>query len=193
MTGPLIIVSGPSGSGKSTVIRLLLARGDLPLHLSVSATTRERRPGEVDGKDYYFWGREEFEKHLAANELVEWAEVHGNCYGTLKNEIEGPRAKGVGVILDIDVQGAQQVRKQYTECVSIFLCTSSFEVYRERLERRHTEAPATIARRLETAKKELEHREEYDYIVLNDDLETAVAGVHDLIAMSFEKGGPHAG
>jgi guanylate kinase len=192
MTGPLIILSGPSGSGKSTVIRELLARGDLPLHLAVSATTRPRRPSEKEGKDYYFWDRAAFEKHLAAGEFVEWAEVHGNLYGTLKSEVEGPRANGQGVILDIDVQGAQQVRKQYPVCVSIFLCASSFEAYRERLERRHTESPATIARRLETARKELEHRDEYEHVVVNDDLALAVARVHELIVQSFGKGGAHA-
>src|SRR5262245_32854062 len=109
---PLIILSGPSGSGKSTVICGLLAPGDLRLRLSVSVTTRPPRPGERDGVHYYFWTRERFEAERAAGGFLEWAEVHGNCYGTLRREVEPYREQGWGVILDIDVQGAAQVRVQ---------------------------------------------------------------------------------
>src|SRR5262245_38390903 len=115
--GPLIILSGPSGSGKSTVIRNLLARGDLPLRLSVSVTTRPSRRGERDGVDYYFWPRERFEAEKGRGAFLEWAEVFGHYYGTLRREVEPYREQGVGVILDIDVQGASQVRGLCPEAV----------------------------------------------------------------------------
>lgn len=109
--GPLIILSGPSGSGKSTVIARLRALGEVPLRLSVSATTRPPRPGEKDGVDYHFWARERFEAGIRGGEFLEWAEVFGNYYGTLRHEVEPSREQGTGVILDIDVQGARQIRK----------------------------------------------------------------------------------
>jgi guanylate kinase len=189
MTGPLIVVSGPSGSGKSTLIGHVVRHSGLPLRLAVSATTRSPRPREKDGVDYHFWSREEFRKHLEGGEFLEWAEVHGNWYGTLRCEVEEDRARGVGVLLDIDVQGARAVQRQYPECVTIFLCTSSWETYEQRLRRRGTEDEAAIARRLETARSELQHREEFDYVVINDDLETAVSAVVALIARAFEEGG----
>jgi guanylate kinase len=190
--GPLIIVSGPSGSGKSTVIGRVLAEGSLPLHLSVSATTRPRRKGEIDGVHYHFWTREEFEAHLAAGAFLEFAEVHGNLYGTLRSEVDDYRARGQGVLLDIDVQGAAAVRRLYPECVSIFLCTSGWEAYEQRLRRRGTEDEAAIARRLATARRELGRKGEFDHVVVNDDLDAAVARVRGLVAEAFAKGGSHA-
>src|SRR5688500_624636 len=103
--GPLVILSGPSGSGQSTVLERLLADSELPLRMSVSATTRDRRPGEQDGVEYHFWDRERFEREVAAGAFLEWAEVHGRYYGTLQGEVEPYRRQGIGVILDIDVQG----------------------------------------------------------------------------------------
>jgi guanylate kinase len=190
MPGPLIILSGPSGSGKSTVIRRLLAEGGLPLRLSVSATTRRPRRGEQDGVEYYFWTRERFQEQVEAGAFLEYAQVHarGQFYGTLRCEVDGYRARGVGVILDIDVQGAAQVRRQYPEAVSVFLRTSSWEVYEQRLRRRGTEDEAAIARRLATARGELERISEYDHVVINDDLETAVAQLRDLIVWAFLRG-----
>src|SRR5437899_8814322 len=123
--GPLIILSGPSGSGKSTLLERLLATTDLPLHVSVSATTRLPRRGEMDGKQYYFWTRERFEQAKRAGELLESAAVHGCQYGTLRSEVDPYRARGVGVILDIDVQGATQIRRIYPDSVSIFLHAGS--------------------------------------------------------------------
>src|SRR5437879_2883416 len=133
MKGPLIILSGPSGSGKSTVLARLLEQTDLPLHLSVSATTRKPRPGEIDGVHYYFWTRQRFLGEKDAGAFLEWAEVHGQYYGTLKEEVEPYRAGGKGVILDIDVQGAGQVRGLCPDSVSVFLRTSSLDAYEERL------------------------------------------------------------
>jgi guanylate kinase len=188
MMGPLVILSGPSGSGKSTVIRRLLARGGLPLRLSVSATTRPPRPRERDREDYYFWTDEQFQQHRAAGDFVECAQVHGHWYGTLRSEVEGYRGRGLGVILDVDVQGAEAIRRQYPESLAIFLRTSSWETYEERLRRRGTESEADIQRRLQTAREELRHAEEFDWVVLNDDLETAVDWVGDLIRGAFGKG-----
>src|SRR5262245_47436068 len=110
--GPLLILSGPSGTGKSTVIDRLLNQGDLPLHLSVSATTRKPRRGEVDGVNYYYWTREQFEREIQAGAFLEYADVYGNYYGTLVREVGPYRERGDGVILDIDVQGAAQVRRK---------------------------------------------------------------------------------
>jgi guanylate kinase len=186
--GPLIILSGPSGSGKSTVITRLLAAKDLPLRLSVSVTTRAPRPGEEDGKDYHFWPRERFEKEKQAGAFLEWAEVFGNYYGTLRREVEPYRGQGMGVILDIDVQGAAQVRSKCPDAVTVFLRAPSLEVYERRLRKRGTESEAAIQKRLAGARRELEHAGEYLYQVVNDDLETAVTQLGAIVRQSMERG-----
>ncbi len=186
--GPLIILSGPSGSGKSTLLERLLAQTDLRLRVSVSATTRSPRSREVDGKHYHFWTRRRFEDAQRAGAFLEWAEVHGSLYGTLRSEVDPYRAQGIGVILDIDVQGAAQVRRLYPDCVSIFLRTSSLQAYEARLRQRGTEKEEAIERRLAAAKGELAHAGEYDYQVINDDLCTAVAELESLVRRQFEKG-----
>jgi guanylate kinase len=185
--GPLFILSGPSGSGKSTVIELLRRRTDLSLRLSVSATTRAPRPNEVDGVDYFFWTRGRFFANRDAGAFLEWAQVHGEYYGTLRDEVDSHRERGVGVILDIDVQGTEQVRKSCPDCVTIFLRASSWEVYEQRLRKRHTEDSATIARRLETAKGELARAGEYQYQVINDDLEEAVGQLNAIVHRHFSR------
>ena len=119
--GPLIILSGPSGSGKSTVVDQVLKTTDLPLHLSVSATTRAPRPGEQVGVHYYFWSADQFEREVQAGAFLEWAEVHGFRYGTLRREVEPFRQQGDGVILEIDVQGAKQIHRQFPDAVLVFL------------------------------------------------------------------------
>jgi guanylate kinase len=161
----------------------------MPLHLSVSATTRAPRPKEVDGGDYHFWTREQFEAGMAAGAFLEFAEVHGNLYGTLRSEVDAYRNRGVGVILDVDVQGAAAVRRLIPECLSIFLCTSSWEAYEQRLRQRGTEDDAAIARRLATARRELEHKGEFDHVVLNDNLDAAVARVRALIQAAWHRTG----
>jgi len=184
--GPLIIVSGASGSGKSTLIRRVLdaTRGRLALRLSVSATTRAPRPGERDGVDYHFWTRERFLELLAAGAFLEHAEVHGQLYGTLRSEVDPYRERGVGVILDIDVQGAAAVRPHYPEHLSVFVTLPAWEMYEQRLRGRN-EPEASIARRLATAREELKRVGEYQHTVVNGDLDGAVAELTALITRAF--------
>jgi guanylate kinase len=188
--GPLFILSGPSGSGKTTVLQKLLHPGDLPLRLAVSATTRPLRPNEQDGVHYHFWTRERFEEAIRNAEVLEWAQVHGNYYGTLRQEVEPYRRQGIGVILAIDVQGAAQIRRQCPDAVSIFLQAPSFEEYERRLRHRQSETEESIQRRLATARRELEHVGEYQYVVVNDDLERAVAELRRLIVQQLGKERP---
>jgi|SRR5579875_454749 guanylate kinase len=184
---PLIILAGPSGSGKSTIISRLLHERGLPLRLSVSATTRPPRPYEQNGVHYYFWTREQFEKQQQAGAFLEWAMVHGHYYGTLRSEVDEYRAQGIGVLLDIDVQGAAQVRAQYPDCLSFFIRTSSWEEYERRLQKRG-ESPESIAQRLATARRELERMHEFDHVIINEDLDLAVAQVRREIEKAFQKG-----
>ena len=185
--GPLVILSGPSGSGKSTVIDRVLKCGRWPLRLSVSATTRPRRSGEQDGVHYYFWTPERFDQEVRAGAFLEWAEVHGHRYGTLKREVEPFRQKGEGVILDIDVQGARAVRRQIPEAVLVFLRTSAFETYERRLRERASEDESKIQQRLTTAQKELACASEYDFQVINDDLNVAVDKFQAILCQLFER------
>jgi len=189
--GPLIIVSGPSGSGKSTAIARLLddmAKAALALHLSVSATTRPPRPGEQDGVHYHFWTEEKFDRAVAAGEFLEWANVHGARYGTLRREVESYREQGIGVLLEIDVQGAAQIRARYPDCVSIFLRASSLAAYEQRLRKRGTESEEAIRRRVAAAQRELENAATYDREVINDDLDKAVADLSAIVRQQFAKG-----
>jgi guanylate kinase len=185
MMGPLIILSGPAGCGKSTVTARLLARGDLPLRQSVSATTRPPRPRERDGVHYRFWTRERFEEEMRAGGFLEWAEVYGNYYGTPRSEVEPYRARGIGVILVIDVQGAALVRTACPDAVSVFLRASSWAECERRLRGRGTEDEATIARRLASARKELDRAGEYQFQVINDDLASAVEQLHTIVKAQF--------
>jgi guanylate kinase len=185
--GPLIILSGPSGSGKSTVTGRLLARADPPLRLSVSVTTRPRRGSEREDVHYHFWTREQFERGIAEGKFLEYAEVFGNYYGTPREEVEPHRERGVGVILEIDVQGAAQVRRHCPDAVAIFLHVApggveeELRVLEARLRGRATESEEVIRRRLATARQELLRAGEYDYQVLNDDLDRAVAEIRAII------------
>jgi guanylate kinase len=184
---PLVIVSGPSGSGKSTVIQRLLADPSLPLHLSVSATTRSPRTGEQDGREYHFWTRDRFEKACSEGQFLEWAEVHGNYYGTLRSEVDSYRQQGRIVVLDVDVQGAKQIRAKSPDAVTVFLLAPSLEVLEQRLRDRGTEVEASIQRRLATARSELAHAGEYQYQVINDRLENAVAQLGAIVRGQMER------
>jgi guanylate kinase len=170
----LLVLSSPSGGGKSTIARhLLTARDDLGY--SVSATTRAPRPGERDGVDYHFLPPEEFSRRVGAGEFVEWAEYGGAKYGTLRGEVERVLAGGQSVVLDIEVAGARQVRKAFPESVLVFVLPPSGAVLAERLRMRRTDDAAAQARRLAIAKEEIGAAAEYDYVIVNDDLVTAVA------------------
>ena len=186
--GPLIILSGPSGSGKTTVINRLLAETKLPLRLSVSATTRTRRENEQDGIDYHFWTCERFEQEIAAGAFLEHAIVFGNYYGTLRSEVEPYRQQGIGVILDIDVQGAEVLHKQCPDSVLVFLRTLSLEILEQRLRGRGTETDEAIERRLAGARRELARAGAYDYQVINDDLDTAFAQLRHIIFCQLKRG-----
>lgn len=180
ITPTLFVVSGPSGAGKGTLVARV--REQLPgLGLTVSATTREPREGEVDGKSYYFLSTDEFERRVQAHAFVEWAHVHGHCYGTLVSEVERNLGAGSSLILEIDVQGALQVRERFPEAVLIFIKPPSLEVLRERLVQRGTETPESLALRLANAEHELALADRYDEVVVNDDLDTAVAELKGII------------
>ena len=180
-SGLILILSGPSGSGKSSIYKLSI--GDLgAIEFSVSCTTRAPRPGEVDGRDYHFISREEFDRLVADDAFAEHAEVHGNCYGTLKSELLGRVQRGIDVLLDIDVQGAAQLRKLCEAscefrraCVFIFIMPPSFVELERRLRARATETEESIVRRLANAKGEMAHASEYDHVIVNDDLARAAA------------------
>lgn len=186
-TGMVLILSGPSGSGKSTIYKAAIAELG-GIEFSVSCTTRPPRPGEVDGKDYHFISRGKFDELVSENAFAEHAEVHGNCYGTLKTELLGRVRRGIDVLLDIDVQGAAQLRALCSDsaefcdaCEFIFIMPPSFEELERRLRSRGTETEESILRRLANAKGEMEHANEYDHIIVNDDLTRAVGEFISLI------------
>lgn len=179
--GRLYVMSAPSGTGKTTVIRELLRR--LPaLVLSVSYTTRAPRAGECNGVDYHFVDRTEFQRMIAADEFLEWAEVHGNRYGTGKSAIRQLQAAGRDVLLDIDVQGGRAVRAWDPEACLIFLLPPSLDELRTRLQGRNTESPESLARRLAQASQEIAERTWYDHVVTNDTIESAVTAIAAVIA-----------
>ncbi|HEY4132769.1 MAG TPA: guanylate kinase [Gemmatimonadaceae bacterium] len=171
-----LILSSPSGGGKTTIARLLLERRN-DIGYSVSCTTRTPRPRETEGRDYYFLTREQFLAKRDAGEFAEWAEVHGNLYGTLRAEISRVLGQGKHVIMDIDVQGARQLRKAFPKTVTVFVLPPSGEVLLTRLKARKTESPQQLAARLDSALQELRSVEEYEYVVVNDDLDQAVQRV----------------
>ncbi len=181
--GKLIIISAPSGSGKSTIIGRIMQDESLRLAFSVSATTRPRRGQEVHGVDYYYLTTEEFQQKIANDELVEYQEVYeGRYYGTLKSEVERITAMGNNVVLDLDVLGGVNVKKMYGDrALSIFIQPPSVEVLRQRLINRGTDSMEDIKARVDKAEFEISIGPQFDYTVINDDLETAVNQVHDLI------------
>ncbi len=171
--GSIIVISAPSGAGKSTLVKRLLAA--LPgLRFSVSCTTRPPRPGEKNARDYFFVTRERFQRMIAAEEFVEWADVFGHLYGTSRRQLRAAQEAGKDILLDIDVQGHRQVRKKLPEAVSIFVLPPSFRELVRRLRARHSDTPDVIERRLRDARKEIRHWPEYDYLVVNDRLPQAV-------------------
>ena len=179
MSGNLFIVSAPSGAGKSSVVAGLL-KADDKIKLSVSYTTRAPRAGELNGREYYFISKEKFEAMIATGEFLESALVHGNYYGTSKAWIAEQRAAGSDILLEIDWQGAQQVRRVFPDVIGIFILPPSFETLVSRLNTRAQDAPDVIARRLSAARDEISHVGEFDYVIINDKFDEAV---QDLVAV----------
>jgi guanylate kinase len=176
----VFVITGPSGVGKGTVIRALRAR--LPqLELSVSATTRRPREGEVDGVDYRFLSEEEFDRHLRAGDFLEHARYAGARYGTLRDELERRTAHGRPVVLEIEVEGARQVRRAMPQAVQVFLAPPSLETLRDRLRARGTDSDEEVERRLRVATHELEAKKEFAHVVVNDDLERAVDALAHIV------------
>jgi len=175
-----VILSSPSGGGKTTIAHRLLERRN-DVGYSVSCTTRRPRPGETNGRDYYFLTRDEFLARQAKGEFAESADVHGNLYGTLRSEISRWLGQGRHVVMDIDVQGARQMTAAFPESVTIFVLPPSGEVLLERLRNRKTESPQELVARLHSALRELRSVEEYEYVVVNDDLDEAVTRVGSIL------------
>lgn len=184
--GTLFVVSGPSGAGKGTLVNRLLEA--VPsCWLSVSATTRRPREGEVDGRDYFFLDRARFDELARTGGLLEWAEYAGNCYGTPRASVEEHLAAGDDVVLEIEVQGAEQVRKSMPGAVLVFVEPPSLEELEARLRRRGTEDEQAVATRMETAKVELARKMEYDKRLVNDDLDAAASELVSFVRSYAER------
>jgi guanylate kinase len=179
--GRLFVIAAPSGTGKTSLVRALMA-ADPGLEFSVSFTTRARRPSERDGHDYRFVTRERFAEMVRADEFLEHAEVFDNCYGTARGEVERALAAGRRLILEIDWQGAQQIRGKLPEAVQIFILPPSRTALEERLRRRSTDTPEVIARRLRDSVTELSHWLEFDYVVVNDDFDRALRDLQAIVS-----------
>lgn len=171
--GKLFVVTGPSGVGKGTILNKFFENNKENVCYSVSMTTRKPRPVEIDGVNYFFVSKEEFEKAVKNDEFLEWAEYSGNCYGTNKNFVYEKLNNGVNVILEIETQGAKKVMEKFPDCISIFFAPPSLEELEHRLRGRHTEDEASIRKRLNAVKLELSCIENYKYNIINDEVEAA--------------------
>ena len=180
MTGNLFIVAAPSGAGKTTLVRLLL-ENDPQIGVSISHTTRLPRPGEEDGREYHFIDVPALLEKIARNEFLEWAEVHGNYYGTSKRWIETEMASDRDVLLEIDWQGAQQVRKVFPQAIGIFVLPPSMAILQARLSGRGTDPDEVIARRIAAARDEMRHVDEFDYVIINDGLQQAAGDLQAIV------------
>ena len=182
--GKIVVISAPSGCGKSTIINSILGTGELPLRFSVSATNRAPRQGEVDGVNYHFLTTEQFRDAIAGGEFVEWEQVYpGRFYGTLRSELNNAIEKGENIILDIDVKGALNIKKQFgDQAITIFILPPDIETLQKRLEKRGTDAPEVIAERIGKARYEIDHAPQFDLRIVNDDLPVAVAATESAIS-----------
>lgn len=178
--GLVIVISGPSGVGKGTVNKKLINVCE-NIEVAISATTRKRREGEVDGQDYYFISKEEFDSKIVNNEFIEYAHVHGNMYGTLISEVKKITEKGKDVILEIDVQGGRSIKSKYSDCISVFILPPNMEELATRLNGRATDDEETIKLRLDTAEEEVRCVFDYDFAVINDNLEQCVDQIRSII------------
>ena len=183
--GILFVVSGPSGAGKSTVTKLV--REEMKIPLAISATTRKPRVGEVNGVDYYFFTIAEFEEKIANDGFLEHANVHGNYYGTLKREIDRQLNEGKNVLLEIDVQGGEQVKKKFPEVVLIFFKAPSNEELERRLRGRGTDSEEVIAVRLKNSLKEMEYESKYDKVIINETIEGSIEQLKKIIEEEVTK------
>ena len=179
--GRLFVIAAPSGAGKTSLVKALLA-SEPRLRLSVSHTTRKRRPTEEDGREYHFVPVPQFERLVARGEFLEHARVFDNFYGTARRFVEEQLRQGHDVILEIDWQGAQQVRRAMPQCVSLFILPPSRRALAERLARRATDSPEIIARRLRDAAADMSHYREFDYLIVNDDFAQAVSDLRRIVA-----------
>lgn len=186
--GNLIVMSAPSGAGKTTVLQKALSLLD-EIDFSVSYTTRVQRLTERDGLDYHFISEESFRKKIEGDEFLEWAEVHGNLYGTGRSDTESICARGRDVLLDVDVQGADQVRKAKPEAVSIFMLPPSFEVLEKRLRGRQQDSPEVIEKRLQTARGEIGRYRDYEYVIINEEVDHSADMLRSIILA--ERAKPH--
>ena len=186
--GRLVIISGPAGAGKSTIVRRLLHECPMPLQLSISATTRQRRPQEADGIDYHFLSQQEFARRRQAGEFLECKEVfgRGDWYGTLKSEVQSGFTAGKWVVLEIDVEGAASVLETHPQAVTVFLHTGSIEELERRLRGRGTESEASIQRRLEVARHELARKSMYRHEVINHTIDQAVKDICQILVQSAQ-------
>ncbi|NLM57844.1 MAG: guanylate kinase [Clostridium sp.] len=178
--GLLVVVSGPSGAGKGTVLKRLKDSDD-SIRFSISATTRTIRQGEKEGLNYFFKTRDEFKSMIEAGQLLEWVEYCGNYYGTPKEYIETTVKEGYDCLLEIEVEGAENVKKAYPDCVLIFILPPSFEELKRRIEKRATEEPEIVAKRLQRAREEMAYIENYDYVIVNDKIEDAVENLRSIL------------
>ncbi len=177
----LIVISGPSGCGKTTIAKEILARHP-EIAFSVSATTRSRRPTEEHGKDYFFLSREDFQRNIQRGELIEWEEIYGDYYGSLNSEVQRAFGSNRSLLFDIDVNGALSIKRKFgAESLLIFIKPPSIEVLATRLRRRKTESEEAVRRRLERASMELGRAPEFDYAIVNDDLQRAVERADEII------------
>jgi guanylate kinase len=178
--GNLLVISAPSGSGKTTLVHRLVEEVE-PVEFSVSYTTRAIRPSEKDGVDYRFVTEERFRKKIANGDFLEWAEVHERLYGTGRAETEAVLGRGVDLVLDIDVQGAEQVKRAMPDAILIFILPPSFQVLEQRLRDRRQNHPEDIERRLAAARREVSHYTNYDYAVVNDEIERCAALLRSIV------------
>ena len=180
-SGKMLLISGPSGCGKSTICKRLLE--DESVVFSISATTRKMRPGEVDGRDYHFLEKADFQERIKRGEFIEWAEVYGNLYGTLRAPMDEAIAAGKVYLVEIDVQGALQLKALDVPGIYVFIAPPDFETLRKRLTARGTETPEVLERRLQKAEDEYRERVKYDHVVVNDRLDNAVSEVRRIAGL----------
>lgn len=185
-TGKLFVFSAPSGSGKTTIVRKLLREFD-DLVFSISATTRKRRGNEVEGKDYFFINEEEFKRKIENEEFIEWEKFYGYYYGTLKSFVDKQLEQNKSVLLEVDVKGAVRIKKKYSNSVLIFIAPPSKEVLKQRLINRKTETAEDLQKRIERAEMELEYKDKFDYVVINENLDKAIEEVKKIVKKEINK------